>query len=118
MHRSGWIVRLSLALVLAPPAPLRAQGDRVPDAQAGPDTLGRLRRRFDLIVMDLPSVLVSTDVQVLAGFADRLVLVVRAGVTPAKVVRQALGELDRGKLLGVALNDSRRELPAWLDQRL
>ena len=48
MHRSGWIVRLSLALVLAPPAPLRAQGDRVPDAQAGPDTLGPARWGFSI----------------------------------------------------------------------
>ena len=38
MHRSGWTRRLSLVLVVAAPAPLRAQGDYVPDARASPDT--------------------------------------------------------------------------------
>jgi Mrp family chromosome partitioning ATPase len=43
---------------------------------------------------------------------------VRAGVTPAKLVRQALDQLGEERVLGVVLNDSRTELPSWLDQRL
>ena len=82
------------------------------------ETMAELRRRFDLIVLDLPAALVSTDTQVLAGFADHLLLVVRAGVTPAKLVQQALGELGEAQFLGVVLNDHRVELPGWLEQRL
>ena len=48
-----------------------------------PDVLGELRSRFGLIILDLPSVLNSTDTEVLARLADKLILVVRAEVTAA-----------------------------------
>lgn len=83
-----------------------------------PDLIAQLRSRFGLIVLDLPPVLNSTDTQVLARLADQIVLVVRAQVTPAKLVRQALDELGEESLLGVVLNDSRPDLPSWLDHRL
>jgi Mrp family chromosome partitioning ATPase len=44
--------------------------------------------------------------------------VVRSGVTPSKLVRQALDELGEEKVLGVVLNDSRPDLPSWLENRL
>lgn len=83
-----------------------------------PEVIATLRPRFGLIVLDLPAVLNSSDTQVLARLADQLVLVVRADVTPAKLVRQALDQLGEEQLLGVVLNQSRPDLPAWLDQRL
>ena len=83
-----------------------------------PDLITELRARFGLLILDLPAVLNSTDTQLLALLADRLVLVVRAGVTPAKLVRQALDQLGEETLLGVVLNDSRPDLPSWLDHRL
>lgn len=83
-----------------------------------PDVISQLRSRFGLIVLDLPAVLNSTDTRVLAPLADKIVLVVRAGVTPAKLVRQALDELGEETLLGVVLNDSQPDLPAWLENRL
>jgi succinoglycan biosynthesis transport protein ExoP len=83
-----------------------------------PDVMSELRSRFGLIVLDLPAVLNSTDTEVLARLADQLVLVVRAGVTPAKLVRQALDQLGEESLLGIVLNDSRSELPSWLEHRL
>ena len=48
MNRSGWTFYLGLALALAAPAPLRAQGDYVPDAHASPDTLGPVRWGFSI----------------------------------------------------------------------
>ena len=83
-----------------------------------PDVIAELRLRYGMVVLDLPAVLTSTDTQVLARLADQLVLVIRAEVTPAKMVRQALDELGEDRLLGVVLNDSRSDLPSWLDQRL
>ena len=73
---------------------------------------------FRQVILDLPSVLTTADTQVLAAFADQLLLVVRAGVTPSKLVTQALQDLDRRKLVGLVLNDRRPELPEWLEQRL
>ncbi|MEO8285476.1 MAG: CpsD/CapB family tyrosine-protein kinase [Chloroflexota bacterium] len=87
-----------------------------------PEVIAQLRSEFGLVVMDLPAVLNSSDTQVLARLADQIVLVVRAGVTPAKLVRQAVDELvdqlGEEMLLGVVLNDSRSDLPPWLDNRL
>jgi Mrp family chromosome partitioning ATPase len=83
-----------------------------------PDVITQLRSRFGLIVLDLPAVLNSTDTQVLSRLADQVVLVVRAGVTPAKMVRQALDELSEDTVLGVVLNDSQADLPSWLEHRL
>jgi tyrosine-protein kinase Etk/Wzc len=83
-----------------------------------PDVMSLLRERFGLIILDLPAVLNSTDTQVLARLADQLVLVIRAGVTPAKMVREALDELGEEMLMGMVLNDIQPELPPWLDNRL
>ncbi len=77
----------------------------------------RLRERFACIILDLPSVLATTDTQVLAGLTTHLLLVVRSGVTPARLTRQAIAELDPEKLVGLVLNDRRPDLPGWLDQR-
>lgn len=85
---------------------------------AFPGVLDQLRARFGLIVLDLPAVLNSTDTQILSRLVDQVVLVVRAGVTPAKLVQQAVDQLGEEILLGVVLNDSRPELPPWLDHRL
>lgn len=77
-----------------------------------------LKTKFGLIVLDLPPVLNSSDTQVLARLADQLVVVVRSGVTPAKLVQQALGQFEKEQLLGVVLNDSQVYLPSWLEHRL
>ncbi|HUZ00247.1 MAG TPA: CpsD/CapB family tyrosine-protein kinase [Thermomicrobiaceae bacterium] len=76
------------------------------------------RERFRLTILDLPSVLTTSDTQVLAGLVDRVVLVVRSGVTPARAITDALTRVDRSKFVGIVLNDHRRDLPAWLDSRL
>lgn len=81
-------------------------------------TFDQLRERFACIVVDLPSVLSSTDTAVLAGLTDQLILVVRAAVTSTKLVTQALDQLDQEKVLGIVLNDHRPRLPAWIDNRL
>jgi Mrp family chromosome partitioning ATPase len=83
-----------------------------------PDVVAELRLRFGLIVLDLPAVLNSTDTDVLSRLADQLMLVIRAEVTPAKLVRQALEQLGEERLLGVVLNDCRSDLPPWLENRL
>jgi tyrosine-protein kinase Etk/Wzc len=83
-----------------------------------PDVMAELRLRFGMVVLDLPPVLNSTDTQVLARLADQVVVVIRAEVTPAKLVRQTLDELGEERLLGVVLNDSRSDLPSWLNNRL
>ena len=49
-----------------------------------------LRSRFDYILIDAPPILPLADMNVLAGLADLLILVVRAGVTPQEMVVKAM----------------------------
>ncbi len=88
---------------------------RTPGAQ---QSIQKLRDHFDFIIVDLPSVLTSTDLHVLAKFTDHILLVVRSGVTPVKLVNRAVEEVGRDKLAGLVLNDYRAELPNWLEHRL
>jgi Mrp family chromosome partitioning ATPase len=113
IQRTG-VDRLSI-MTLGEPAHSFPLAIRTP---ALADVMAQLRGRFGLVVLDLPSVLNSTDTQILARLADQIVMVVRAGVTPAKLVRQAVDELGEERMLGVVLNDSRSDLPAWLDNRI
>jgi Mrp family chromosome partitioning ATPase len=83
-----------------------------------PGVIDELKAKYGLVVLDLPAILNSSDTQVLARLADQLVVVVRAGVTPSKLVRQALDEMREASILGVVLNDSSSALPAWLENRL
>lgn len=57
--------------------------------------LDQLRRDFDLIVLDVPPVLSVADSKLLAGIADRSILVVHWGRTLATVAELALSTLQR-----------------------
>jgi Mrp family chromosome partitioning ATPase len=82
------------------------------------DLLDVARERFALTIIDLPAVLNSTDTRVLAGLSDQLLLVVRAASTPSRFVTRTLDELGATSVLGIVLNDYRRDLPEWLDRRI
>ncbi len=62
---------------------------------------------FDWVVIDAPPILVLSDAAVLAPLCDAILLVVHAGVTPAKLVREAAQRLGREKICGVVLNRTR-----------
>lgn len=85
---------------------------------AMPSVLAHLREQFAMVILDLPPILATTDTHVLVELADRMILVIRSGVTSMRLARQALEEIDARKLLGVVLNDRKSDLPDWLDHRL
>jgi succinoglycan biosynthesis transport protein ExoP len=69
--------------------------------------LNELRREFNVIILDTPPVLVSADAATLAGSADGVLLVVRAGQTDrgaAELARLRVSSAG-GKVLGAVLND-------------
>jgi succinoglycan biosynthesis transport protein ExoP len=66
--------------------------------------LSGLRERFDYILMNTPPILPCADMTVLAGLADLLMLVVRAGSTPQQVVKRALSTLRVAKPAFMILN--------------
>lgn len=65
-----------------------------------------LRARFPnhFIVFDGPPLLLTSDPMVIARHIDRVVLVVRAGVTPRAAVVKAVQAIGPDKFLGVVLN--------------
>jgi succinoglycan biosynthesis transport protein ExoP len=71
----------------------------------------RCRANFDCIVVDTPALAEATEPRVIAGFADKIVLVVKWGATAREVVAHNLRFIQRqDKVAGVAFN--------FVDQRL
>ena len=69
-------------------------------------TLDSLRHQFDRIVVDTPAALARADMGLLTPLVDRIVLVVRAGVTPKASITDVVTTLDTSRLLGVVLNEA------------
>lgn len=57
-----------------------------------------------IIIFDGPPLLSTPETQVLAGLVGQIVMVVKAGGTPRKVVEDALELLPKDKAVGVVLN--------------
>ncbi len=75
--------------------------------------LDMLRKHYGRIIIDSSPILGMTDAVVLTKFVDGVVLVVRAGETPRKIIQDGLGQLQavNAHILGAVLNgmDLRRD---------
>ncbi len=78
----------------------------------------RLRQDHAVVLLDLPALLGTSDAQEVAGLADGVLLVVRAGVTPGDAVDAAIDAVGEEQVVGVVLNDARSSVPAWLRRLL
>jgi len=69
--------------------------------------LDRLANEFDYVVVDSPPILPVTDSVVLSRFVDGVVLVVRGGNTPRRIISDAKERLVSvgARILGTILND-------------
>ncbi|HEY7125217.1 MAG TPA: CpsD/CapB family tyrosine-protein kinase [Ktedonobacterales bacterium] len=76
--------------------------------------LPRLYNSGAMLVLDLPSVLTASYGVLASSMADAVVMVVRAGQTPEKMVKDAIGRLEESTLRGIILNAARPTLPSWL----
>lgn len=74
------------------------------------DAIHQLRRRYQLILVDLPD-LQNPAGAALASLCDGVVLMVRAGDTPLDIVRRLIPILDNVKVHGVILNHHRSAIP-------
>jgi len=68
--------------------------------------LDSLRLQFDRIIVDTSAALARADMGLLTPLVDRIVLVVRAGVTPKASIADVMTTLDATRLLGVVLNEA------------
>ncbi len=95
-----------------PPNPSELLG-----SQRMSDLLVRLRRDYDLVIIDTPPLLPVTDAAVLATQVDGVVLIARHGKTRRAQLHAAAQTLEsvNARLLGVVLNMTRRERNARYD---
>jgi Mrp family chromosome partitioning ATPase len=71
-----------------------------------------LEAEFDVVIADLPALVRSTTGALLSELLGLPLLVVRAAVTPAPAVREAIASLPADPL--VMLNGTASTLPSWL----
>ena len=60
-----------------------------------------------------PAALHMVDLGMLEPLADRIVLVVRSGVTPKASIQDALSTIDQSRLLGIVLNEAAASSKRW-----
>lgn len=77
------------------------------------DPFKRIRVLGAVTILDLPPLLSHSYSSLAASTADALVLVIRAGVTPAPAVREAMERLGDRPLQGAILNAERSASPPW-----
>lgn len=65
--------------------------------------INRLKKKFDVVLVDTPPVLAVSDAMVLGPRLDGAILVVRAGKTPRDALRQAREKLDAHKIKGMGV---------------
>lgn len=78
------------------------------------ELIAAARQSYRVVVLDLPPALVSSDVGPLSSLTDGVLMVVRAGVTPARLVEQATARFAEDKVRGVILTGQRSKIPNWL----
>jgi Mrp family chromosome partitioning ATPase len=84
------------------------------------ECLKALRWNFDYIIVDCPSLDVSSDATLLAPMIDGVAIVVQAGRTRRAQIQRARQTVENvgGEFLGFVLNQRRYAVPNWLYQRL
>jgi Mrp family chromosome partitioning ATPase len=79
-----------------------------------PAILDELDNRFDLLILDVPPILVTSDAIALAVHGTATYLVVRHGATSIENVRSALDDIDHLPVGGVIMNHMRTHTPQAL----
>lgn len=89
--------------------PTGRSGDAVPELLEGAvfrDALGQMESQYDLILIDAPPALLTSDCQLLSKHVDAIAVVVKAGNDKRGMLGRVLGQLDgqRADILGIILN--------------
>lgn len=81
------------------------------DLERFKELIGQLKEKYDTILLDSPPVLPVTDGQILAKYADAVVMVIKLGSTQSESVKQAKYMLEHvnARLIGVVLNYGRSQ---------
>lgn len=60
--------------------------------------------RYDWVIIDTPPVGLLTDANLLGAMVEGSILIVRAGVTPHRLIQRAAEAIGRDRIIGVVLN--------------
>jgi polysaccharide biosynthesis transport protein len=101
-------------LQVVPAGRSAAPGGRLLRSDAMIAAVQAMRRTHQLVILDAPALLVSSDAVPVSDLADGTLIVIRASVTPTPLVNKAIELLDEAKLRGVVLNGVRSSIPGWL----
>jgi len=95
-------------------------GDWLTDPKHRSACLKALRWNFDYVLIDCPSLTLSSEATTLAPAVDGVCIVVEAGRTRRGQIQRAqqIIESSGGNFLGFVLNRIRYPVPNWLYQRL
>lgn len=74
--------------------------------EAMSELMAQLRGAFDWVIVDAPPILPFADANLWSGLTDGMLLVIRQGVTPRKMLQHGMELLDSPKFLGVVVNES------------
>ena len=93
----------SLDYIPAGAAEIHSLGLFMSEAMVG--MLDRIRRDYDLVVLDAPPALAMADARVVARLADATLICIRWGDTPQSVIRRSLDLLEEAhaRIVGAAL---------------
>lgn len=72
--------------------------------------INTLKTEFDYVIVDSPPVLPLVDMNIISGFVDALLMVVRAGKTPKDIVIKAVHSMPAEKIAGIILNGAETKL--------
>lgn len=117
----------ALVSLQAQPLSVLPAGGADDPSQAMPELLGgdafgelidHLQRRYDLIVLDAPPVLLASDTQLLARHVDAAALIVRADRDHRGMIERMLGQMtnQRAQNLGLILNGARSSAGGYFRQ--
>jgi Mrp family chromosome partitioning ATPase len=69
--------------------------------------VGELRRRYAVVVVDTPPALIVPDASLILSEVPACVAVARSGLTRARLFRELVQSIPRGRLIGEVLNEVR-----------
>jgi capsular exopolysaccharide synthesis family protein len=70
------------------------------------ELMAQLYAMFDWIIIDTPPLTPFADAATLANLADAVLLVTRQGITPKKLLREALKSIDGTRIIATVLNEA------------
>jgi len=76
--------------------------------------VAQVKQRFDLVLLDIPAVLTTSDAIPLASLGAACLIVARQGVTPKSKVQAALDDVKHLPMLGVVLNRVKLKTPRFI----